>query len=284
MLVAHRPILHGCTDPGLQRHRNEDAHRTDPDLGLAILADGMGGSLAGDVAARLAVEGVHRSLDQGLRRQPELLDESLDESHCIALEGLLRRAVSEVNREILQRSRSDPACTGMGTTLVVAVWRGADLIIGHVGDSRAYRLRRASTVLPMGHVAPHTLRCLTRDHVTPPSEPDEPIAGMRALPSPPSRGSHRLTRAVGVEEGLVLELHRHRLEPHDVILLCSDGLSDLVSDAQIERTVAAVLAPQPGELTDASLAALGQALIQRALDAGGHDNITAILGCQGARS
>ena len=280
MLVAHRPILHGCTDPGLQRRRNEDAHRLDSRLGLAILADGMGGSQAGDVAATLAVEGVHQRWVEHMARRPELLEEPLDEPRCAALEALLRSTVSEVNRDILHRARQDPACSGMGTTIIVAIWRGADLIIGHAGDSRAYRLRRSGAVLPHGRLAPPTVRLLTRDHVVMHAVADA-ARGSPWAAQQEERASHRLTRAVGVEEGLVLELHRHRLEPEDMILLCSDGLSDMVAEGQIERTVAQVLAASPAEAQEEQLAAICQALLDQALQAGGNDNITMILGQQG---
>jgi len=168
----------------------------------------------------------------------------------------------------------------MGTTLVLAHWFGSHLLVGHVGDSRAYRLR--SVHWPVGGHLHHRylLQALTRDHSASQEETDarwraeEPLGTTSRSHAPPPK----LTRALGVEPDVVLELHRHRLDPDDVVLLCSDGLTDLIEDDKIQALFQDATGMVPA--TPQGLDGANQALLKAALDAGGTDNITVLLGLQ----
>ena len=279
MLTAARLQFHALTHQGLVRSRNEDAHQGCPLRGFAVLADGMGGSPAGDVAAQVAVSIVTQALNEGLELHPALMDSALGDAELVELEGLMRRAVAQANATIYTQSRAEPGCAGMGTTLLVAVWRGRDLLVGHVGDSRAYRLRPRHWALPGGaRVALESMR-LTRDHNRGSEHRGAWSASAPAATAHIPDGDQRLTRAIGIESDVVLELHRHRLEPHDIVMLCSDGLTTMVDDTRIEQAAAAALQAQVSEDDGAlALAPLCQALVDAALAAGGLDNITVILG------
>lgn len=278
--------LHAVSHAGHVRPNNEDAHALHPEVGLAALADGMGGSLAGEVAAAMAMDIAAGGLAAEITGQPELQTNELQESELLKMESLMRACARRANAAIHERSLQDAQCVGMGTTLVMAVFRGPDLLIAHAGDSRAYRLRPRAWRLPTGVQYRHEIQRLTRDHNVGQS-PDATSDGgygsiQNGAGSPDHEDDARLTRAIGVEPDVVLELHRHRLLPEDIVVLCSDGLTDMVADARIEQIAHAVLGgsgnlPRPQELAD-----LGQALLDEALRAGGNDNITVVLGAHTA--
>jgi protein phosphatase len=161
--------------------------------------------------------------------------------------------VDNANRAIFNAANANPQYSGMGTTLVVAVFRGARLLVGHVGDSRAYRLRGGR------------LSQITRDH----SLLQEQIDAGLITPEQAAFATHKnlVTRAVGVEDTVLLETHLHEVVPGDVYLLCSDGLSDMLDDAGIAQLL------KSHEL----LADAGRALVDAANDAGGKDNISVVL-------
>lgn len=276
--------LWALSHAGRVRPNNEDAHALHPQVGLAALADGMGGSLAGEVAAGIAMSTAADGLAQELAARQEPIDGDLQEEELLTIESLMRAATRRANSEIHQRSLRDPGCAGMGTTLLMAVFRGQDLLIGHAGDSRAYRLRPRAWRLPSGMQYRHEIVRLTRDHTI----VEKDLAGQE----PPRRDAHepfasrepeaapRLTRALGVESDVVLELHRHRLLPEDIILLCSDGLTDMVEDARIEQIAHATLGKNALLAHEHDLQHLAQALVDEAMRAGGSDNITVILGAR----
>lgn len=267
--------MHALTHPGHIREHNEDAHGLHPEVGLAVLADGMGGSLAGEVASGMAVSRAGADLAEELARHPSVQASALQEPDLLALEALMRSATASANTAIHTRAQAEDACRGMGTTLVLAIWRGSDLLVGHVGDSRAYRLHARAWRLPTGVRYRHEVQRLTRDHNLGQQNRVE------GLPRPPQTADDtRLTRALGVESDVVLELHRHRLQPDDVVLLCTDGLSDVVADTRIEQIAHEVLGDGPPSVTPRELAHLGQALVDEALAAGGPDNITVVLGAR----
>ena len=232
-------------DTGRARTNNEDAVCIDEDAVLAVLADGMGGYNAGEVASHMATSFIRAELGRWLREAGGASDSEVRRAMDIC--------VDNANRAIFNAANSNPQYAGMGTTLVLAVFRGPRLLVGHVGDSRAYRLRAGR------------LEQITRDH----SLLQEQIDAGLITPEQAAFSANKnlVTRAVGVEDTVLLETHLHAVQPGDVLLLCSDGLSDMLDEAAIVQ----LLQTQP------SLAAAGAALIEAANDAGGKDNISLIL-------
>ncbi|MCW5609829.1 MAG: Stp1/IreP family PP2C-type Ser/Thr phosphatase [Rubrivivax sp.] len=239
--------LHAAVDPGRARSNNEDSAEIDPEVALAVLADGMGGYNAGEVASSMATGFIRTELGRWLR-----------EASSQASDAEVRRAmdicVDNANRAIFNAANSNPQYAGMGTTLVVAVFRDGRLLLGHVGDSRCYRLRGGR------------LQQITRDH----SLLQEQIDAGLITPEQAAFSANKnlVTRAVGVEDTVLLETHQHEVQPGDLYLLCSDGLSDMVDDAGIAHLL----------LQCDSLESGTRALIAAANDAGGKDNISVILG------
>jgi len=240
------PEFHAAVDKGRARDNNEDAVAVDDACALAVLADGMGGYNAGEVASGMVTSHIHGELGGWLRQAGQA-----------ASDADVRRAmdicVDNANRAIFNAASTDARYTGMGTTLVVAVFRGARLLVGHVGDSRAYRLRGGR------------LARLTRDH----SLLQEQIDAGLIAPEHAAFVTHKnlVTRAVGVEDTVLLETHLHDVLPGDLYLLCSDGLSDMLDDAALAATLR----------LDAPLPQCTQALIDAANNAGGKDNISLVL-------
>jgi protein phosphatase len=234
------------SDTGRSRNNNEDSVVIDEAAGLAVLADGMGGYNAGEVASGMATSFIKAELGRWL-----------SEASAQATDTDVRRAmdicVDNANRAIFNAANSNPQYAGMGTTLVVAVFRDARLLMGHIGDSRAYRWRAGE------------LEQITRDH----SLLQEQLDAGLLTPEQAAVSNHKnlVTRAVGVEDTVLLETHVHQTLPDDCLLLCSDGLSDMVDDEQI----AAVLRAHD------SLPEAAQALVDAANEAGGRDNISVIL-------
>ena len=234
------------TDTGKARRNNEDAVALDEAVGLAVLADGMGGYNAGEVASQMACARVREVLG---RRSRELAAGANDAE----VKSALLDAVELANREVFDAANETPEYAGMGTTLVVALFRGERLWLGHIGDSRAYRLRG------------DTFEQLTRDH----SLLQEQIDAGLISPEQAAYSMHKnlVTRAVGVDELVDLEIHPHIVEPGDVLLMCSDGLSDMLTDEQIAHLLRA----------SDSLEGAGRLLVQAANAAGGRDNIAVVL-------
>ena len=238
--------FHAAVDRGRARSNNEDSVASDASVRLAVLADGMGGYNAGEVASQMATTFIITELGRWLR-----------EAHAQASDAEVRRAmdicVDNANRAIFNAANTNPQYAGMGTTLVVAVFRDERLMLGHVGDSRCYRLRAGQ------------LRQITRDH----SLLQEQIDAGLITPEQAAFSAHKnlVTRAVGVEDTVLLETNPHELEADDLFLLCSDGLSDMLDDTRILQVL----------LGHDSLPACSAALIGAANDAGGKDNISVIL-------
>jgi len=238
--------LYAAVDPGRARSNNEDSVALDDAVSLAVLADGMGGYNAGEVASNMATSFIRTELGRWLR-----------EASAQATDAEVRRAmdicVDNANRAIFNASNANPQYAGMGTTLVVAVFRDNRLLVGHVGDSRCYRLRSGR------------LQQITRDH----SLLQEQIDAGLITPEQAAFSANKnlVTRAVGVEDTVLLETHQHDVLPGDLYLMCSDGLSDMLDDASIGQLL----------LAHDSLDAAARALIDGANDAGGKDNISVIL-------
>ena len=241
-----------AVDPGRARSNNEDAVIVDEACGLVVLADGMGGYNAGEVAAHMATTSVASELGRWLRDGREPLPSVADTRRAMEI------CVDNANRAIFNSSNANAHYAGMGTTLVVGVFRPGQLVLGHVGDSRAYRLRAGR------------LQQLTRDH----SLLQEQLDAGLLTPEQALYASHKnlVTRAVGVEDTVILDVDTHEVQPGDLYLLCSDGLSDMLDDLQIGAVIAA----------QASLASATAALVDAANQAGGRDNISVILArCDG---
>ncbi|XHS79627.1 Stp1/IreP family PP2C-type Ser/Thr phosphatase [Burkholderiaceae bacterium UC74_6] len=234
------------TDVGRARDNNEDSVAVEPQVNLAVLADGMGGYNAGEVASQMLTSFISTELGRWLL-----------ESGPEALTGDVRRAmdicVDNANRAIFNAANTNPRYAGMGTTLVLAVFREDEMLLGHVGDSRGYRLRG------------NQLMQITRDHSLLQEQIDAGLLTQEEAAY--SSNKNLVTRAVGVEDTVMLELHQHELQPGDVYLFCSDGLSDMVD----EEAIAQLLINHP------SLPEAGQALVDAANEAGGRDNIAVVL-------
>lgn len=239
-------------DAGRRRRINEDAIETDAECGVGVLADGMGGHNAGEVASGFAVSTIRSDLTRWLRTHSGPPGEA-------GLRAAMRRSISHANEAILEAARTRPGCEGMGTTVVVLVMSGAQMMIGHVGDSRAYRWRAGQ------------LERLTLDH----SLTQERLSSGQMSPTQAQACAdrHVLTRALGGSVDVEPEIHSHPLRPEDIILLCSDGLTEMLADGDI----AAVLG------SHACLDKACDALVVAANGAGGRDNISVVLARQRPR-
>ena len=240
------PEFFSATDTGRARTNNEDAVALDEGSSLAVLADGMGGYNAGEVASGMATSFIKAELGRWLGEAAES-----------ATDTEVRRAmdicVDNANRAIFNAANSNPQYAGMGTTLVVGVFRESRLLMGHVGDSRGYRFRAGR------------LQQITHDH----SLLQEQIDSGLITPEQAAFSANKnlVTRAVGVEDTVLLETHLHDVLPGDIYLLCSDGLSDMLDDESISQLL---------QGSDA-LPEVAAALVDAANDAGGKDNISVVL-------
>ena len=225
------------TDVGRVRARNEDSVAVDAELGLLVVADGMGGHNAGDVASRMAIEGVLAAMREGAADDDQRL----------------QHAVRRANDAIYAAAGDDFDRSGMGTTVVAAWLRPSGLIAAHVGDSRLYRLRDGA------------LEALTRDHTQVQDLVDRGI-----LTPAQARVSNRrnfLSRALGTYPDVDIDSAVHPHAPGDVYLLCSDGLTNMVEDEEIVAIIG----------SSKSLGAAAELLVAQANEYGGRDNITVAL-------
>ena len=234
------------TDPGLARENNEDSVTVDEPTRLAILADGMGGYNAGEIASGMATTFIKSELGRWLAQAGR---------HANAKE--VRRAmeicVDNANRSIFNAANSNPQYSGMGTTLVVGVFQDGRLLLGHIGDSRCYRLRGGE------------LAQITKDHSLLQEQMDAGL--ITPEQAAVSTNKNLVTRALGVEDAVLLDVNEHRVEPGDIYLMCSDGLSDMVDDEGITRILS-------GDIT---LEEKAVQLVDAANANGGRDNISVML-------
>lgn len=234
------------TDPGLVRDNNEDSVTFDPASNLCILADGMGGYNAGEIASGMATAFIKSEMGRWLSQAGK---------HASARE--VRRAleicVENANHSIFNAANSNSQYSGMGTTLVVGVFQGSRLMLGHIGDSRCYRLRDGA------------LKQITKDHSLLQEQID---AGLITLQQAlVSINRNLVTRALGVEDSVLLDVNEYQVEVGDIYLMCSDGLSDMISDEAIEAILSG----------STSLEQSARHLIVAANDSGGRDNISVLL-------
>jgi protein phosphatase len=243
--------LVGLSDTGKVREHNEDTIAVDPDLGLLVLADGMGGYNAGEVASGMATALLGSELEKAfIAQEPS----SRDASGKSWAEVTLVAEMARVNGAIYQAAQSQPHYAGMGTTLVVAVFHDNKVTVGHIGDSRLYRLRGED------------FQAITRDHSLLQEQIDSGL--ITAEQARHSQNKNLVTRAVGIDPEVQAEIHDHAVLPGDVYLFCSDGLNDMVEDDEIAMTLGAL---------SANLELCATQLVQMANDNGGRDNVSVIL-------
>ena len=240
------------TDTGKVRDHNEDAIGSNADIGLMVLADGMGGYNAGEVASGIAVQTITELAAEGASREER--NDVDPHSGLMRQTIVLRDAIARANKIIFQTAQSQTHCEGMGTTLVAAIFYDNRVSIAHVGDSRAYRLRGGA------------FEQLTMDH----SLLQELVDRGFYSEEEAQRSTNRnyVTRALGVEPSVEVEVQEFEVLPDDVYLLCSDGLPDMVEDEDIHLTI---------RTFNASLDVVGQQLVQLSNDHGGRDNISIML-------
>lgn len=234
------------TDPGRIRENNEDSVAVDAATGLCVLADGMGGYNAGEIASGMTTAFIKSELSSWLSEAGEQVPSE-------QVERAIEICVNNANRAVFNASLANPHYAGMGTTLVVGVFQTGKLYLGHIGDSRCYRLRGTQ------------LLQITKDH----SLLQEQIDAGLLTPGQAAVATNRnlVTRALGVEDSVMLELHDHHVEPGDLYLMCSDGLSDMVRDLEIGRVLQ----------NKSPLAQMATELVSLANENGGRDNITVLL-------
>lgn len=238
------------SDVGRVRKHNEDAIVVCADYGCAVLADGMGGYQAGEVASAMTAKVV-----------AEYLCSKLDSAwyskfgfQSVHVSRWMLDAISFANRQVVQTSRENPECFGMGTTVVVACCTQDKILFAHVGDSRAYRYRN------------HVLTRMTEDHSVLQGQIN---AGL--ITEAQARFSsikNLITRAVGTQENIEVDLSVHQADESDVYMLCSDGLTDLLGDDQIQNIL---------QQHEDDLPACCRALVDYANIEGGFDNISVVL-------
>jgi protein phosphatase len=239
------------TDVGMKREHNEDSFLVNEDLGLYVVCDGMGGHAGGETASRLAVQTIERELISARLRadDPFASDAPLDRT---PLAEALREAVEGACAAVFRTSRANPELAGMGTTCISLLVKGAHALIGHVGDSRAYLVRDAD------------VHQLTEDH----SLVNEQVrAGLLTEDEArQSRLKNIITRSVGFEEDVLVDVIGLETKSGDKFLLCSDGLSNLVTNEEIRD-----------QLSQNELDVVPERLIRLANERGGDDNITVIV-------
>ncbi len=234
------------TDPGLARDNNEDSVTYDAPTQLAVLADGMGGYNAGEVASGMATAFIRSELSRWLSQVGK-------SANAREVRRALEICVDNANRSIFNAANSNPQYAGMGTTLVVGVCHDARLMLGHIGDSRCYRLRGEEFLQ------------ITKDHSLLQEQLDAGL--ITPEQAAVSLNKNLVTRALGVEDSVLLEVNEHRVEAGDLYLMCSDGLSDMVDDEAIGQILR----------SEDTLEHKSNSLVAAANAAGGRDNITVLL-------
>lgn len=252
MSLRNRISAVQLTDTGRVREHNEDAISTNLDAGLFVLADGMGGYNAGEVASRIAVKTVLDMVTDACQREER---NAVDpETQLMRQSIILRDAIARANKVIYQTAKIQPQCEGMGTTIAACLFYDNRVSIGHVGDSRVYRFRH------------DRFEQLTLDHSLLQELVDKGYYSQEEA----ARSTNRnyVTRALGVEAGVQVSIQEQDVLPGDIYLLCSDGLPDMVEDEDIHLTISTF---------NTNLDIMGQQLIQLSNDHGGKDNVSVIL-------
>ncbi len=229
----------GITDIGLVRKANEDRLLIDEGIGLCMVCDGMGGHKGGDVASSLAIQAFQDSLPDFDPQQPV---------------KWLTKSIIRANEAIRFCSKKDPELFEMGTTITTAILREDELYIAHVGDSRLYLINK------------NGIRKLTRDHTLAEQMMEDGLLKPEEMTS--NAYNHVLTRALGIEEEVVIDHLTETVIPDDIIMLCTDGLSDMLNEEEILSIISAF---------GPDIEGAAHKLVARALENGGYDNVTLIL-------
>lgn len=248
-----RYVAAAKTDVGKKRQGNEDRFCLAPELGLYVVADGMGGHAAGEVASRLAVETIREGMERCLSGGDIAAEDATVISGSPEASFLLR-SIRLANRVIYDSARGHREYAGMGTTVVAVLARGSRFVLAHVGDSRIYRIR-GNRILQV-----------SRDHSFVQQQVDHGV--ISAAEAQHSQYRHMITRALGLKDSVEVDLSEQPARDGDILLLCSDGLSDLLDDHEILANVREHAADPDGAC---------QALVDRANAKGGDDNITVLL-------
>lgn len=238
------------TDTGLVRSHNEDAIAISTQCGFAILADGMGGYNAGEVASQIATSVLKEILEE------RLLEKKWESrfGRNRRLHQILTESITHTNASIIEAARLEQSYTGMGTTLVVTMFYDDRVVIAHVGDSRVYRLRNSE------------ITQLTRDHSLLQEQIDAGLLTDEEAQF--SQNRNLITRAMGVDHKLEIEVCDYLTQTNDLYILCSDGLSDMLSDGELLQ----ILDDKTAQLPEAC-----EALVLAANRRGGRDNISVVL-------
>jgi protein phosphatase len=231
----------GKTNVGLKRSTNEDAYRIEPELGFCLVADGMGGEAAGECASRIFCETIADVFAQSKKKSEGEIVEQIQTSFRLA------------NKNILAHVRNNPHHKGMGCTAELLAFTSERFALGHMDDSRTYRSRKG------------TLKQLTQDHSLVQDQVNKGLLTSENARKHPLR--HVILRAVGINAQLALDLIRGNAYPKDQFLMCSDGLTDMVDEFQIQTILSSPM----------TLNEKVDRLIEMALAAGGADNVTVVL-------
>jgi protein phosphatase len=252
MSLRNKLRVVGLTDVGKVRDHNEDTIAVDADIGLLVLADGMGGYNAGEVASGMAVETIVRHVKEEIENLDMAAQEG--ESGLSRPSIILRDAIRSANQGIYQRAHTEANCHGMGTTVVAALFFDNRVTIAHVGDSRMYRQRGDK------------LEQVTSDH----SLLQELVVRGFYSAEEAQRAANKnyVTRALGVEPSVDVEIQEVPVAKGEVYILCSDGLSDMVEDDDIHLTLTTF---------SANLDTVAKQLVQLANDNGGRDNVSVVM-------
>lgn len=247
-MATYRSVA--LTDVGMKREHNEDSFLVNEDLGLYVVCDGMGGHAGGETASRLAVQTVEREL-LSARLRTDNPFASAAQLADTPLAGALREAVEGSCAAVFRTSKLNPELHGMGTTCICLLIHETKALVGHVGDSRAYLVREGEVVQ------------LSEDH----SLVNEQVRAGLLTPEEArvSRLKNIITRSVGFEEDVLVDVMGVETKPGDRFLLCSDGLSNLIANEEIGEMLATKRFEE-----------IPKALIDLANDRGGDDNITAV--------
>jgi protein phosphatase len=233
--------IHGNSNVGLKRRNNEDRFTIDPSFGFCLVADGMGGAAAGELASQIFAE----AAEQVFQKISDISEPTVVQA--------IQQAFLLANTWIIEHVQQNPAHSGMGCTAELFALSEQGYVLGHIGDSRSYCLRDG------------TLKQLTKDHSLIQEQIDNGLIDRDDARKHPMRNV--ILRAVGIENDLALDIIRGKIRPGDQYLLCSDGLTDMVEDEPIAETLTRPITGQ--EKADR--------LIQQALDAGGQDNVSVVL-------
>ncbi|MCB1691455.1 MAG: Stp1/IreP family PP2C-type Ser/Thr phosphatase [Pseudomonadales bacterium] len=243
------------TDVGQVRDHNEDYLKCVEPLGVAVLADGMGGMNAGEVASSMSV---HLMVDElvGYREgTSELVGELSDDTVDMPTDlRIVKHVIEKANSAVFHVSQTQPQCRGMGTTVVVSLFYDNKIFVGHIGDSRMYRFRD------------NRLEQITKDHSFVQELIDRGVYTKEEARE--STKKNVVTRALGVAPTVEVEVHEHKARPGDIYLMCSDGLTDLVADKDIETTFREL---------GKNLSETAGHLVNLANASGGKDNISVVL-------